>query len=109
MFLNWFSFLILSCLRAKRCGSFFFFFQAEDGLRDFRVTGVQTCALPIWAATYGICRRLGTAGERTLRAGVKTCALVTAATLIASGAVLGEPTVPNPKRSRSLPAEITGT
>src|SRR6266542_4477538 len=61
------------------------------------------------AATYGICRRLGTAGERTLRAGVKTCALVTAATLIASGAVLGEPTVPNPKRSRSLPAEITGT
>src|SRR6267154_1644176 len=27
------------------CG--FFFFQAEDGIRDGRVTGVQTCALPI--------------------------------------------------------------
>src|SRR5690606_41009563 len=27
--------------------SFFFFFQAEDGIRDFHVTGVQTCALPI--------------------------------------------------------------
>src|SRR5690606_40253087 len=26
------------------------FFQAEDGIRDFHVTGVQTCALPIWAA-----------------------------------------------------------
>src|SRR5687768_17640826 len=29
---------------------FFFFFQAEDGIRDVAVTGVQTCALPIWAA-----------------------------------------------------------
>src|SRR2546427_4926382 len=28
---------------------FFFFFQAEDGIRDLTVTGVQTCALPIWA------------------------------------------------------------
>src|SRR5438445_3491440 len=27
--------------------SFFFFFQAEDGIRDIGVTGVQTCALPI--------------------------------------------------------------
>src|SRR6266404_9113593 len=30
---------------------FFFFFQAEDGIRDKLVTGVQTCALPISAAT----------------------------------------------------------
>src|SRR5215471_1890014 len=28
---------------------FFFFFQAEDGIRDLYVTGVQTCALPISA------------------------------------------------------------
>src|SRR3712207_9122554 len=27
---------------------FFFFFQAEDGIRDIGVTGVQTCALPIF-------------------------------------------------------------
>src|SRR2546430_11755433 len=27
----------------------FFFFQAEDGIRDLTVTGVQTCALPIFA------------------------------------------------------------
>src|SRR5206468_5647298 len=29
---------------------FFFFFQAEDGIRDLIVTGVQTCALPIYPA-----------------------------------------------------------
>src|SRR2546426_9365159 len=29
------------------CCFFFFFFQAEDGIRDYKVTGVQTCALPI--------------------------------------------------------------
>src|SRR3989440_5214846 len=28
---------------------FFFFFQAEDGIRDLIVTGVQTCALPIYS------------------------------------------------------------
>src|SRR5688500_7955190 len=27
----------------------FFFFQEEDGIRDYEVTGVQTCALPIWS------------------------------------------------------------
>src|SRR5690348_17716974 len=31
----------------------FFFFQAEDGIRDGRVTGVQTCALPICARLRG--------------------------------------------------------
>src|SRR5256886_11440249 len=30
------------------CGAWFFFFQAEDGIRDLTVTGVQTCALPIF-------------------------------------------------------------
>src|ERR1022692_1060421 len=29
----------------------FFFFQAEDGIRDYKVTGVQTCALPISGRT----------------------------------------------------------
>src|SRR5699024_12002708 len=31
----------------------FFFFQAEDGIRDRNVTGVQTCALPIWWFGHG--------------------------------------------------------
>src|SRR5437879_10450174 len=37
--------------------SLLFFFQAEDGIRDTSVTGVQTCALPIslpWAAESGV-------------------------------------------------------
>src|SRR5437016_11931256 len=32
---------------------FFFFFQAEDGIRDWSVTGVQTCALPISSLRSG--------------------------------------------------------
>ena len=36
-----FMFLLLFCY------DLFFFFQAEDGIRDVAVTGVQTCALPI--------------------------------------------------------------
>src|SRR2546430_13112049 len=40
---------------------FFFFFQAEDGIRDLTVTGVQTCALPI-------CQRDGDAAAWTSRA-----------------------------------------
>src|SRR5256885_1183815 len=37
----------------------FFFFQAEDGIRDYKVTGVQTCALPICIL---ICKRSGVIG-----------------------------------------------
>src|SRR3712207_5889567 len=33
--------------------TYFFFFQAEDGIRDIGVTGVQTCALPIFGAFLG--------------------------------------------------------
>src|SRR5215510_1610269 len=33
---------------------FFFFFQAEDGIRDGHVTGVQTCALPISGSDFGV-------------------------------------------------------
>src|SRR2546430_7557166 len=38
---------MFSRLVACWCIIFFFFFQAEDGIRDLTVTGVQTCALPI--------------------------------------------------------------
>src|SRR5258706_1627132 len=34
----------------------FFFFQAEDGIRDWSVTGVQTCALPISFEKIGVVR-----------------------------------------------------
>src|SRR5690606_40548488 len=35
------------------------FFQAEDGIRDFHVTGVQTCALPICMKLIAINRKTG--------------------------------------------------
>src|SRR2546430_17711164 len=34
------------------CDVVFFFFQAEDGIRDLTVTGVQTCALPIFPGAH---------------------------------------------------------
>src|SRR5262249_56217206 len=37
------------------CGGVFVF-QAEDGIRDWSVTGVQTCALPISGAAAGVAR-----------------------------------------------------
>src|SRR5256885_8716791 len=36
----------INCFASSR-SRFLFFFQAEDGIRDYKVTGVQTCALPI--------------------------------------------------------------
>src|SRR5256885_9879743 len=37
----------IGCLWSLETSFEFFFFQAEDGIRDYKVTGVQTCALPI--------------------------------------------------------------
>src|SRR5205807_6747407 len=42
----------------------FFFFQAEDGIRDYKVTGVQTCALPI---SLGVAIGSGTGDVETHR------------------------------------------
>src|SRR5256886_10897379 len=47
--------LLKKCHLACRGGCvhcLFFFFQAEDGIRDLTVTGVQTCALPIYASAW---------------------------------------------------------
>src|SRR5256886_13610814 len=41
-----------------------FFFQAEDGIRDLTVTGVQTCALPIYQRHAGLGARRGRLGIR---------------------------------------------
>src|SRR2546430_13342765 len=45
----------VSCVRCM-----FFFFQAEDGIRDLTVTGVQTCALPIYIRLTGTQQVMGT-------------------------------------------------
>src|SRR5256885_1237718 len=52
-----------------------FFFQAEDGIRDFKVTGVQTCALPIYVFTTGA--TLAEAARALERAGARTVLAVT--------------------------------
>src|ERR1039457_3613731 len=39
-------------LRGYSLTDAFFFVQAEDGIRDYKVTGVQTCALPIYRYKY---------------------------------------------------------
>src|SRR5258706_5539104 len=39
---------MLNVSKARRMGNLCFFFQAEDGIRYWSVTGVQTCALPIF-------------------------------------------------------------
>src|SRR5688572_9129766 len=46
---------------------FFFFFQAEDGIRDLTVTGVQTCALPISTCPPAGRRRSRAARRRSKR------------------------------------------
>src|SRR2546425_4734875 len=43
---------------SRHCIVLFFFFQAEDGIRDKLVTGVQTCALPILEEVCGSCAML---------------------------------------------------
>src|SRR5439155_10460760 len=48
---------IIPCARPRptfRSTTCFFFFQAEDGIRAGHVTGVQTCALPIYAVLAGL-------------------------------------------------------
>src|SRR5690606_41195110 len=54
-----------------------FFFQAEDGIRDFHVTGVQTCALPI--SMLASARKSGLRRSPTLRySNSRKCSRVTA-------------------------------
>src|SRR5260370_16121462 len=56
------------------CYICFFFFQAEDGIRDSSVTGVQTCALPIWRRQHrsealsraSICSARASTGRSTI-------------------------------------------
>src|SRR5256885_5003382 len=50
---------------ASRTCRWFFFFQAEDGIRDYKVTGVQTCALPIYRHE----RRIGRQSDAHERVG----------------------------------------
>src|SRR5438132_6521604 len=85
----------------------------RNGLSPSELTSTSVAA-PAWRALSS-----GSYGTRTTDAGapaavadsvgVNTWSFDTAATVIASGATPGDPTVPRPKSSRSFPAEMTGT
>src|SRR5256885_10336591 len=70
-----------------------FFFQAEDGIRDYKVTGVQTCALPIFG------RRL-TKASRALSSAVQG---------VGDTGVYVAPRLTLPAELRDLSAELTTT
>src|SRR5256885_19150 len=57
--------------RKRHCASayWYFFFQAEDGIRDYKVTGVQTCALPISRSETSS----GGGGHAPIRLGPSLC------------------------------------
>src|SRR6266567_7635321 len=83
---------------------FFFFFQAEDGIRDLTVTGVQTCALPI--AVAGIAGgggwRFGGMGGTWLLGGSATAAVRAAVDVGIAGGV--GPRHPEPAAIAERPA-----
>src|SRR5690606_17348283 len=75
-----------------------FFFQAEDGIRDFHVTGVQTCALPIFCST--------STTEATSSIGVYSCTSVSTGTptwRFTSPRIRRPSSMPGP---RKLPSEV---
>src|SRR5256885_12018145 len=89
----------------------FFFFQAEDGIRDYKVTGVQTCALPISAGQPGApagragrLRRSGTLARQVLLVGRRVRRRTeTGATLIVAEPPAGSDIhKPSPARLRRL-------
>src|SRR3990170_8635171 len=84
----------------------FFFFQAEDGIRDDLVTGVQTCALPISVRSGRRTRRTETRPDRAFR-GVKATVV---SVIIARSVTLSSSTnrrvasesMPDPPRSTNV-------
>src|SRR3989475_2375729 len=60
----------------------FFFFQAEDGIRDLTVTGVQTCALPISGLLVTVPAPAPALETVSTRAGVKVAVTVVAAEIV---------------------------
>src|SRR5258708_23250423 len=68
-------------------GEVFFFFQAEDGIRDDLVTGVQTCALPI-SSGRSTCRR-ATGLRWSVRRCVIAAVLVWGGDIALAGCILG--------------------
>src|SRR2546429_9005088 len=80
----------------------FFFFQAEDGIRDVAVTGVQTCALPICGIGKGL--RHGLAGHAASETELRVMSGV-----VAFGAVAGRLAAAAHDRGKGAGSQITQT
>src|SRR2546430_13751381 len=80
--LSWFLFLFVMFLLLY-IFVYFFFFQAEDGIRDLTVTGVQTCALPIYLAVISEC--VSVHAEHRRRVGAHAYHLVSDRELVIGG------------------------
>src|SRR2546426_1478997 len=65
---------------------YFFFFQAEDGIRDYKVTGVQTCALPIF---QDLARFLSDLGAKVQGVGTNTLTIEGGSALTAAACTVG--------------------
>src|SRR5256885_6627434 len=79
----------------------FFFFQAEDGIRDYKVTGVQTCALPISPAA----QPWGAPSRRTAPSGRPTRARSRARPRAPRPPARLEPSGPAPAGARDVRSE----
>src|SRR5256886_6504595 len=80
--------------------SFFFFFQAEDGIRDLTVTGVQTCALPISSRLdLSPKKENGLDKESSANSGPRLKRSLTLWDLILYGAIVLQPVAPMSARS----------
>src|SRR5690606_39670621 len=83
----------------------FFFFQAEDGIRDFHVTGVQTCALPIFRVeTYPTVHQMVSRVRARLNGEAGFADILAA--LFPCGSVTGAPKISAMKILRTLEDEI---
>src|SRR5256885_3325640 len=81
----------------------FFFFQAEDGIRDYKVTGVQTCALPIFQALQAL-----VGGVRTKVTALSQSGAVAGVSLNADNTALPVMWRNNETTARTLPAGLLG-
>src|SRR6266536_3939306 len=92
---------------------FFFFFQAEDGIRDPLVTGVQTCALPILSAPSNAARATTTSQAGGTEASIGPLAVgvagLLAASALGSDSVAATSTVVAPPEPRPSPTTTTPT